>query len=305
MSDKQFYGKSFEFDNDFFVNQKQMGYVKLYQLGEVCYENGHVVEQHRQVCHEITYIISGKAKVYAGGEWIPVEQGDIIINSKGQMHSIMVDHDTKLRYFYIGFDLDKDAYSEMTTRLAAFYEDKFNNRSVRDEYNIMVFFVRLLDEMYNGMDFSEVLIRNYIEQILIMVYRAFHDRRPVHLEVSPSAVSVGDTTYLMIRYIEDHILSISNLTEISDHLGYSYNYLSHLFKRKMGISIQTYLNYKKIAKSIELIDSGRMSITDISTALNYQTVQAFSKSFKKVMNMSPSDYKKSVKSHLGTEKPDA
>ncbi len=305
MSDKQFYGKSFEFDNDFFESQKQMGYVKLYQLGEVCYENGHVVEQHKQVCHEITYIISGKAKVSCGGTVIPVEQGDIIINSKGQTHSITVDNDTKLRYFYIGFDFDKESHAEMTTRLASFYEDKFNNRAVRDEYNIMVFFVRLLDEMYNGMDFSEVLIRNYIEQILIMVYRAFHDRRPVHLEVSPSAVSVGDTTYLMIRYIEDHILSINNLTEISDHLGYSYNYLSHLFKRKMGISIQTYLNYKKIAKSIELIDSGRMSITDISTALNYQTVQAFSKSFKKVMNMSPSDYKKSVKTHLGTEAPDA
>lgn len=301
MSDKQIYGKSFEFDNDFFASQKQMGYVKLYQLGEVCFENGHEVEQHLQVCHEITYIISGRAKIFCNGAFLPVEQGDIVINSKGQIHSIAVDNDTKLRYFYIGFDLDKDAHNELTTRLAAFYEDKFNNRVVRDEYNIMVFFVRLLDEMYNGMDFSEILIRNYIEQILIMVYRAFHDRRPVHLETTESSVSVGDTTYLMIRYIEDHILSINNLTEISDHLGYSYNYLSHLFKRKMGISIQTYLNYKKIAKSIELIDSGRMSITDISAALNYQTVQAFSKSFKKVMNMSPSDYKKSVKSHVGDE----
>lgn len=304
MGDKQFYGKSFEFDNDFFTYQKQMGYIRLYQLGEVCFENGHEVEQHRQVCHEITYIISGKAKVYANGEFYPVEQGDIIINSKGQIHSIIVDNDTKLRYFYLGFDFDKNAHGDLTNRLATFYEDKFNNRVVRDEYNIMVFFVRLLDEMYNGMEYSEILIRNYIEQILIMVYRVFNDRRPMHLETANSAVSVGDTTYLMIRYIEDHILSINNLTEISDHLGYSYNYLSHLFKRKMGVSIQTYLNYKKIAKSIELIDSGRMSITDISAALNYQTVQAFSKSFKKVMNMSPSDYKKSVKIHGGEEKPE-
>ncbi len=302
MNDKQFYGKSFEFDNDFFAKQKQFGFVKLYQLGEVCFENGHEVEQHRQVCHEITYIIAGKAKVNAGGASFPVSQGDIIINSKGQTHSISVDPETKLRYFYIGFDLDMERHNELTSRLQGFYEDKFNNRAVKDEYNIMVFFVRLLDEMYNGMEFSEILIQNYIEQILIMVYRAFHDRKPVHLEASPSAVSVGDTTYLMIRYIEDHILTISNLTEISDHLGYSYNYLSHLFKRKMGISIQTYLNYKKIAKAIELIDSGRMSITDISAALNYQTVQAFSKSFKKVMNISPTDYKKSVKAYSGSEK---
>ena len=297
MSDKQYYGKSFQFDNDFMVNQKQIGDIRLYQLGEVCYENGHEVEPHRQICHEITYIISGKAKIYCNDICYQVGQGDIIINSKDQIHSIEVDNETKLRYFYIGFEFDEHAYSELTTRLASFYADKYNNRVVNDEYNIMVFFTRLLDEMYNGMDFSEILIRDYIEQILIMVYRAFHDRHPIHMDAGPSSVSVGDTTYLMIRYIEDHILSLSNLTEISDHLGYSYNYLSHLFKRKMGISIQTYLNYKKITKSIELIDSGRMSITDISTALNYQTVQAFSKSFKKVMNMSPSDYKKSMKIH--------
>jgi AraC-like DNA-binding protein len=151
------------------------------------------------------------------------------------------------------------------------------------------------------MEYSEILIQNYIEQILILVYRAFHDRRPVHMDVN-SGASIGDTTYLMIRYIEDNVLGISNLTEISEHLGYSYNYLSHLFKRKMGVSIQTYLNYKKIAKAIELIDSDRMSITDIAAALNYQTVQAFSKSFKKVMNMSPTDYKKSVKPHSGDHK---
>ena len=86
MSDKQYYGKSFQFDNDFMVNQKQIGDIRLYQLGEVCYENGHEVEPHRQICHEITYIISGKAKIYCNDICYQVGQGDIIINSKDQIH---------------------------------------------------------------------------------------------------------------------------------------------------------------------------------------------------------------------------
>ncbi len=162
MSDKQIYGKSFEFDNDFFSSQKQIGFVKLYQLGEVCFESGHEVELHRQVCHEITYIISGKALVTCGDTSYRVGQGDIVINAKGQMHAIQADSDSKLRYFYLGFDFDREMHNEMTTRLASFYEDKFNSRVAHDEYNLITCFGRLLDEMYNSMDFSESLLRKYI-----------------------------------------------------------------------------------------------------------------------------------------------
>lgn len=58
------YGKLFEFDNLFVNNPIKLGPFNLYQIGEVGLENGGVIFEHIQICHEISYIVSGKGVFY-------------------------------------------------------------------------------------------------------------------------------------------------------------------------------------------------------------------------------------------------
>ena len=293
MSDKHYYGKNFEFDKGFFSDPKEIGYIELFQLGEVCFEDGYEIDPHVQVCHEITYVISGTGVVCVNGEEIKVSEGSIVFNKMGDRHSIRSSYNSKLRYFYIGFTFSKYTKDEVGLMLSEFYNRKLKRKYAKDKYDIMPLFIRLINEFYAKIDLSERLIQNYLEQILILIYRNFIEAIPAKLVPDQSVNSVGYTTFAMIKYIEDNIYTIDRLTDISDYLGYNYNYLSHLFKRKTGMAIQSYVNYKKIEKSLELIDSGRHSITEIASMLNYKTVQSFCKSFRRTLDMSPTEYKKS------------
>lgn len=138
---------------------------------------------------------------------------------------------------------------------------------------------------------NAMLIKGMLDQILVATYRCFLNRTDTITPDEPSAHVVGHTVYAIVRYIDDHLFSIHNLSEMAAELGYSYNYLSHLFRRKTGSTIQAYVSRKKIEKSTELLSSGRFSVTEIAAMLNYDCIQSFSKAFKKAMGVSPTEYR--------------
>lgn len=268
----------------------------LYQLGEVCFESGHEVKKHTQICHEITYVVSGSGYVTCSNKTYPIGAGNIILNYKGEQHSIGANADSKLRYFYLGFMFNDRCENPDILTLRQFYADKVKNCIISNQNQIFQIFIDIVDEFYDNKQFVDLQVQSYLLQILVNCYRVFigAGASKKNSLISSTSYAVGDTTYAVIKYIEKNLLEIVSLTEISTHLGYSYNYLSHLFKRKVGISLQSYINNEKVEKSKELIKSGRLNMTEISSKLNYQTVQAFSKSFKKTTGLSPSEYKKYI-----------
>ena len=81
---------------------------------------------------------------------------------------------------------------------------------------------------------------------------------------------------------------------MAKELGYSYNYLSHLFRRKTGMTIQAYVTQKKIEQSTKLLSDEQYSITEIATMLNYDCIQSFSKAFRRAMGVSPTEYRAKI-----------
>ncbi len=292
--DKEKFGKSFEYDNAYWKDPLKFGEIILYQLGEVCFESGHEVSLHEQICHEVTYVVSGKGMVTCANRVFPISPGDIILNYKGERHSISASPDSKLRFFYLGFMFNENCSDPDIIKLSHFYASRVKSSKVSTKNQIFNTFISVVDEFYENAPMSKLAVKSLLLQILIYCYREFVGETKKNTLLPTSSYATGDTTYAVIKYIEKNLLNIVSLTEISEHLGYSYNYLSHLFKRKVGISLQSYINNEKVEKSKELIRSGRLSMTEISAKLNYQTVQAFSKSFKNATGFSPSSYKKNA-----------
>ena len=47
---------------------------------------------------------------------------------------------------------------------------------------------------------------------------------------------------------------------------------------------------KKVEAGIELMKNGRYNVTQIAMRLGYDTLQSFSKAFRRVMNVAPTEY---------------
>ena len=94
----------------------------------------------------------------------------------------------------------------------------------------------------------------------------------------------------MIRYVEQNVCDISSIQDLAKTLGYNYTYLSHFFKAKTGTTLQKYITYKKLEKALQLLKYGELKPTQIAEKLNYESVQSFSKAFRRVMGFTPTKY---------------
>lgn len=95
----------------------------------------------------------------------------------------------------------------------------------------------------------------------------------------------------MIHY-SDGILKVNNSEYLSDKLGYDYTYLSNIFTKKKGITIQQFIIMHKIEKIKELLLYDELSLSEISYKLHYSSIAHLSNQFKKITGVTPSDYKR-------------
>lgn len=84
----------------------------------------------------------------------------------------------------------------------------------------------------------------------------------------------------------------NNLSDVlSSELQHEYNYLSNLFSKVEGITIEKYFIVQKIEKVKELLVYDELSLSEIAFQLHYSSVAYLSNQFKKVTGLSPSHFK--------------
>ncbi|MEO9257957.1 MAG: AraC family transcriptional regulator [Crocinitomicaceae bacterium] len=94
----------------------------------------------------------------------------------------------------------------------------------------------------------------------------------------------------MIHYSEE-IPQINYSDFISEKLHYDYTYLSNIFSKVKGMTIQQFIILHKIEMAKELLLYDELNLTEISYKLHYKSVSHLSKQFKKITGLTPSFYK--------------
>ena len=93
------------------------------------------------------------------------------------------------------------------------------------------------------------------------------------------------------KYITNNLYMKLLLQDIARHFDVSPNYLSHLFKKNMGIGINEYISQIKIGVAKQLLLSDNRRVYEISNELGYESAFYFSKVFKKYTGLSPKEYR--------------
>lgn len=78
-----------------------------------------------------------------------------------------------------------------------------------------------------------------------------------------------------------------NLDELATLATMSVRNLQRIFRQETGITLQKYLQLVRILKSIELIDSGEFTLSEVGFHVGYQSLAAFRKSYYDIMKVYP------------------
>jgi len=97
----------------------------------------------------------------------------------------------------------------------------------------------------------------------------------------------------VLTYINDNYGKADmSLSKLSEHMNLSVPYLSRLFKEKFGMGFSEYLIQLRINRAIELIEEDQdISLQEVSFAVGIDNYNHFSKTFKKITGISPSEYR--------------
>ena len=93
------------------------------------------------------------------------------------------------------------------------------------------------------------------------------------------------------EYVLQHIMDRISLSDVASYACVSPSYMSKSFKRVMGVSLVDYINSMKIEKAKEMLQEGKEDrIQDIALSLGFSNIYYFSKVFRKVVGMPPTEY---------------
>lgn len=92
------------------------------------------------------------------------------------------------------------------------------------------------------------------------------------------------------KYIETHISQRLNLNDVAAVYGISPNYLSSLFKKYNYCGYSEYITERKIAEAKRMMQNGNVKVYEVADALGFENAFYFSKVFKKVEGVSPTEY---------------
>ena len=98
---------------------------------------------------------------------------------------------------------------------------------------------------------------------------------------------------LAIKYIEEnHYLNDLNINNISEKLEMTSSYLSKLLKKETGLSFIDYVTNVRIKKAMYIMEDPTVKIYDVAELIGYSNQHYFCRAFKKVVGISPTEYKR-------------
>lgn len=136
-------------------------------------------------------------------------------------------------------------------------------------------------------------LKKQIELFLIDVYRTHAS------QASKSAKELRhDAEFEAITvHLRAHLAESMTLERIAKASSMSISRLKLLFREKAQMGPIEYLLHLRVERAKELICEGALNFTQISEAVGFSSLHYFSRVFKSIAGLSPSEYKKSIPCH--------
>ena len=149
---------------------------------------------------------------------------------------------------------------------------------------------------------AQQMIRLYLEHFLIHMLRRYSNPmilpksslRPLPLKATKKRSDI-ELFNRVVDYLEAHLDSHVTIEQICRENLIGRSQLQKIFREQSSLGIIEYFSLMKINAAKQLIRTNKMNFTQISEQLGYTSIHYFSRQFKKVTGMTPSEYASSIK----------
>ena len=258
---------------------------------------------------ELLYIDKGEAIITAGKSSFILKKGDIIFHEPNEFHNVEANGVIAPNLIVISFSCPNSAMQFFKKK--QFKIDETERNLLAD---IIIEAKHCLDcrlddpylpnppmkeeELFG----AEQMIRLHLEHFLIHLYRRYTSpialqKNDANAQLQKITKSKSDAEIFnrVLDYLNQKICTQVSIEEICKNNMVGRSQLQKIFKAQTGLGIIEYFSNLKIETAKELIRTNRMNFTQISEYLGYSSIHYFSRQFKKITGMTPSEYASSIK----------
>lgn len=270
------------------------------------YKSDFIFKSEYHNCWKFLYVEDGACDILRSGHEsspLALREGQLYIQAPNEYYSFKAAAQTTPLLFTCGFHCESPAMSLLSNRifhcgskerqlLSSLYDESRNNFSAQVDADSLFHLERKMNQPFGG----EQMIGIYLEMLLISLMRQ---------SISPSAKkeepasSLSKTDSILLNRITDyyaaHITEKVTIQQICQEFSIGRSHLQRIFREQTGLGAIEYFCQMKIHAAKQLIRENKMNLTDTALSLGYTSIHYFSKQFKKITGVPPSQYQNSIR----------
>lgn len=260
---------------------------------------------------EFVCVDKGEVTIGAGDQIYTLKKGDIAFHEPNEFHWVKANGSIAPNLIVISFS-SKSPIMNFFRKKILRTDDFARSLLARIITEAGNFLEGRLDDPYQTVlrpkssqpPASGQLIQLYLEELMIYFYRKYSDlstpadEKPDKPDKPDKTMKENIDTEVfnrVVAYLGQHLSGRVTIETICKDNLIGRSQLQKIFSKKSGLGIIEYFSNMKIEAAKELIRTEQMNFTQISEKLGYTSIHYFSRQFKKVTGMTPSEYASSIK----------
>ena len=245
--------------------------------------NDNMAKSHYHTHYELYFLEAGRRHHIMQDSQYETEVGDFMIFAPYVMHHSFSEKDVPFRRIVLYFTEDAIHAPELRAMLKD--ASGLYHPSPKVSSSVHYILEALLREQYELGPLHVATMENLLNSLLITIMRSVTVSKKPELKSRMSKV---------IEYIETNYQKDIRLKDIAQEFYLSEYYLCHEFKKYTNRTIVQYLNTTRILNAQRFIMETDLNFTAIAENTGFSSLTHFNRTFKSIVGMSPSDFRKTL-----------
>lgn len=252
---------------------------------------------------ELVYVDKGEVYATAGSTQHELKVGDVMFHQPMEFHNLKANGTIAPNLIVIGFECQSPAmqyFEGKILRLNSQQRDLLAQIlfEARQVYSSALDQPTLLQlEKRDVVPFAaEQMIRMGLEKLFIQLVRQGTNYDAAISQQTSIQQQYGREQIRQVtQYLQDHIHDNLTLEQICHNNAMGRSHLQKLFRKQFQCSVMEYFAMIKMEAAKTMIREGKLNFTQIAHELGFSSVHYFSRRFKQLIGMTPTEYASSAK----------
>ena len=245
---------------------------------QIAIKNRTISKNRKTTMFEIELPIGSGGMSYINDESHPINENTVICAKPGQIRHTRL----PFKCYYIHMIVNDGYLGDVLTNLPNYID-------FLDTDQIKEIFISLCEHYNTGISNDDIFLQSLI---LKLIYILSENSASV-VKFTPKSNN-RKTIERALEYINNNLSAELTLEKLASAANFNTIYFHKLFKASTGKTLHEYVEDQRIKKSVNLLISTDMTLTQIAYECGFSSQSYFSYAFKRRMGTSPRDYVKKI-----------